>query len=99
MNGKEVVEALIQRYCLHGIPSMFTFAKYENDTLSFYETTNVFIDAYLLFQNLFSSVRVVYIDQNNVGIFKCFVRFISIVEWLSKGLSQYMSYLAFNYSE
>ena len=35
----------------------FTFAKYENDTLSLCETTNVFIDAYLLFQNQFSSVR------------------------------------------
>ena len=35
----------------------FTFAKYENDTLSLCETTNVFIDAYLLFQKPFSSVR------------------------------------------
>ena len=38
---------------------MFTFAKYENDTLSLIETTNVFIDAYLLFRNPFSSVRAV----------------------------------------
>ena len=33
--------------------------KYENDMLSLCETTNVFIDAYLLFQNPFSSVRAV----------------------------------------
>ena len=38
------------------------FAKYENDTLSLCETTNVFIDAFSLFQNPFSSVRTVYID-------------------------------------
>ena len=31
----------------------FTFAKYENDMLSLCEITNVFIDAYLLFQNPF----------------------------------------------
>ena len=37
----------------------FTFAKYENDTLSLCETTNEFIDAYLLFQNSFSSVRAI----------------------------------------
>ena len=37
----------------------FTFAKHENDTLSLCETTNVFIDAYLLFQNPFSSVRAI----------------------------------------
>ena len=37
----------------------FTFAKYENDTLSLCETTNVFIDAYLLFQNPFPSVRAI----------------------------------------
>ena len=37
----------------------FTFAKYENDMLSLCETTNVFIDAFLLFQNPFSSVRAI----------------------------------------
>ena len=61
-NGKRVVEALIQRYCLHGIRACFTFAKYENDTLSLCETTNAFIGAFLLFQNPFSSVRTVYFD-------------------------------------
>ena len=61
-SGKRVFEALFQRYCLHGIRAYFTFAKYENDTLSLCETTNVFIDAFLLFQNPFSSVRPVYID-------------------------------------
>ena len=61
-NGKRVFEALIQRYCPHGIRACFAFAKYENDTLSLCETTNVFIDAFLLFQNPFSSVRTVYID-------------------------------------
>ena len=61
-NGKRVFEALIQRNCLHGIRACFTFAKYESDTLSLCETTNVFIDAFLLFQNPFSSVRTVYID-------------------------------------
>ena len=35
------------------------FAKYENDTLSLCEPTNVFIDTYLLFQNPFSSVRAI----------------------------------------
>ena len=61
-NGKRVFEALMQRYCLHGIRACFTFAKYENDTLSLVVTTNGFIDAFLLFQNPFSSVRIVYID-------------------------------------
>ena len=37
----------------------FTLANYENDMLSLCETTNVFIDAFLLFQNPFSSVRVI----------------------------------------
>ena len=35
------------------------FAKYESDTFSLCEKTNVFIDAYLLFQNPVSSVRAV----------------------------------------
>ena len=61
-NGKRVFVLLIQCYCLHGIRACFTFAKYENDTLALCETTNVFIDAFLLFQNPFSSVRTVYID-------------------------------------
>ena len=61
-NGKRVFEALIQRYCLHGIRACFTFAKYENDMLSVCETTDVFIDAFLKFQNPFSPVRTVYID-------------------------------------
>ena len=60
--SKQMVDELIQRYCLRGIRACFTFAKYENDTLSLCETTNVFIDAFLLFQNPFSSVRTVYID-------------------------------------
>ena len=80
-----------------GFRVCFTLAKYENDTLFLCEITNVFIDAYLLFQNPFSSVRAVKIDSNNVKIFKCFVRFISSVESLSKELSQYMNYLPFNY--
>ena len=46
-DGIRVLEALIQRYCLNGIPSIFAFAKYENDMLSLCETTNVFIDAFL----------------------------------------------------
>ena len=54
----------------------FAIAMYENDTLSLCETTNVFIDAFLLFLSAFSSVRTVKIDLNNVEIFKCFVRFI-----------------------
>ena len=36
-----------------------TFTKYENDTLSLCETTNEFIDAYLLFQNPLSSVSTI----------------------------------------
>ena len=54
-NGKRVAETTVYmefRVC-------FTFAKYENETLSLCETTNVFIDAYLLFRNPFSSVRAV----------------------------------------
>ena len=58
----EFFEALIQRLCLHGIRLCFTFAKYENDTLSLCETANVFIDAFLLFQNPFSSVKTGHID-------------------------------------
>ena len=42
----EFLEAFVQRYCLHGIPSMFYIAKYENDMLLLCETTNVFIDAF-----------------------------------------------------
>ena len=38
---------------------MFSFAKLENDILSLRETTNAFIDAFLYFQNPFSSVRTV----------------------------------------
>ena len=41
-DGKRVLEVLIQRSSLHGIPSM-----YENDMLSLCETTNVFIYAFL----------------------------------------------------
>ena len=61
-NISRVLEALIQRYCLHGFRACFTFAKYENETLSLCEPTNVFFDAFLLFQNPFLSVRTVYID-------------------------------------
>ena len=32
-NDKRPLEALIQRYCLHGIPSMSHIFKYENDML------------------------------------------------------------------
>ena len=53
------MEAFIQRYCLHEIPSMFYISKLENDMLSLCETTNMFIDAFLLFQNPFSSVRII----------------------------------------
>ena len=35
----------------------FTLAKYENDMLSLCETTNVLIDAFLLFQNQFYQLR------------------------------------------
>ena len=49
----------------------FTSANNENDMLSSCETTNVFIDAFLLFQNPFSSVRIILINFNNVEIFKC----------------------------
>ena len=49
----------------------FTLAKYKNDMLALCETTNVFIDAFLLFQNPFSSVRIILIDLNNAEIFKC----------------------------
>ena len=45
-NGKRVAEAFIQCYCLHYFRVCFTFAKYENDTLSLCETIYVFIDAY-----------------------------------------------------
>ena len=47
---------------------MFYICKVKNQTLSLCETTNVFIDAYVLFQNPFSSVRVVLIGLNNVEI-------------------------------
>ena len=64
------------------------FSKYENDTLSLCETTNVFIDAYLLFQ----------IHFHQLGPFKLIKTMlksliISSVESLSKEKSQYMSYL------
>ena len=36
-----------------------TFVKYENDMLSLYEITNVFIDCNCYFQNPFTSVRTV----------------------------------------
>ena len=49
----------------------FTLANYENDMLSLCETNNVLIDAFLLSQNPFSSVRIIKIDKNNVEIFKC----------------------------
>ena len=49
----------------------FTLTKYEKDMLLVCETTNVFVDAFLLFQIPFSSVRMIYIDLNNVEIFKC----------------------------
>ena len=45
--GKGVAEVFFfLRFGLHGIPSMFFIATYENDLLSLCETTNVFIDAY-----------------------------------------------------
>ena len=37
--------------------------------LSLYETTNVFIYAFLILQNSFTSVRTVLIDKNNVEIY------------------------------
>ena len=37
----------------------FILAKYENDMLSLCETNNVLIDDFLLFQNQFSSVRII----------------------------------------
>ena len=40
------LEALIQRYCLHEIPTLFTLAKYENVILSLCETTDMFIDPF-----------------------------------------------------
>ena len=43
-------------------PVCFTFLKYGNDILSLCETTNVFIDAFLLLQTHFTSVRFVEID-------------------------------------
>ena len=63
--SKRMVNEFLKRKfnaTVHGIRACFTFAKYENDTLSLFETTNVFIDAFLLFQNPFSSVRTVYVD-------------------------------------
>ena len=45
-----LLSTLNSEYVLHS-------AKYENDTLSLCEATNVFIDAYVLFQNPFSSDR------------------------------------------
>ena len=42
-NGKWVLEAFIQCYCLNEIPSMFYICKVWNDMLSLGETTNVFI--------------------------------------------------------
>ena len=56
VKGKEVLEALIQRYCLHEIPSMI------NISMLLCETTNVFIDAFLLFLNLFQSIRIISYD-------------------------------------
>ena len=37
----------------------FTFVKYENDMLSLFETSTMFIDAFVLLQNPFTSVRTV----------------------------------------
>ena len=60
---RRVVNELLKRYTNATVyikfRVCFTFAKYENDTLSLCETTNVFIDAFLLFQNPFSSVRAI----------------------------------------
>ena len=50
----------------------FTFAKYENDTLSLSGTTNVFIDACLLFQYPFHQLGPFKLNKNNVEVFKCF---------------------------
>ena len=69
----------------------------KNNMLSLCETTNVFIDAFCNLKIHFHQLGPFKIDYNNVEIFKCFVRFISSVESLSKGKSQYMGYLAFNY--
>ena len=57
--GKRVLEALIQRYGYMKFRVCFTLAKYEIDMLSLCETTNVFNDAFLLFQNPFSLVRII----------------------------------------
>ena len=52
---------LVQRYCLHEIPSMFyiNVAKYEIDMLLLCETTKAFIDAFSLFQTPFSAVMII----------------------------------------
>ena len=63
----------------------FTFSKYENDTLSLCETTNVFIDSDLLFQIHFHRLGPFKLIKNIFLIFKYFMRFISSVESLSKG--------------
>ena len=56
---RRMVNELRKRYINATVRVCFTFAKFENDTLSLCETTNVFIDAYLLFQNPFSSVKAI----------------------------------------
>ena len=49
-NGKWVLEALIQVTVYMEFRACFTVAMYENDT-SLWKTINVFIGAFLLFQN------------------------------------------------
>ena len=49
----------------------FTLAKYENDMLSLCETTNVFIDKFLSFQNPFYQLGSFELIKTNVEIFKC----------------------------
>ena len=56
---KRVLEALIQRYGYMKFRVCFTLAKDEIDMLSLCETTNVFIDTFLLFKNPFSLVRII----------------------------------------
>ena len=58
-NGNQVLEGFFNATVYMKFQICFTFLKFENNMLSLCETTNVFIDAFLLLKNPFTSVRTV----------------------------------------
>ena len=85
MKSEGVLEALIQRSCLHDIRECFTLAKYENDILSMCKTSSVFIDASLLFQIHFHQLRsfkLIKTMLKSLNVCKVYLQCGIVIQWV-----------------